>query len=384
MSHPSPAYGVEIVTLGEADFPAEWGTDVPPYAFKRRLDVVEVKFPARITEIGDYAFADCCNLRSLTLPPRVKVIYRAAFNNCIGLRGSLTIPPTLRELGEDAFTGCSGLSGELVIPGSLGKVSQGAFQGCNGLTSVRLAPTELRSRIIDFLSFRGCSALSSVHLFAGVSGIKQSAFAYCDGLTSIALPQNLRVLEEGAFEGSTANVRVLVVPKTVSNQVCVAVVKNLAPNLPMLEMVSAPDAVVSALDDHFLECRTMADVPSARRANSESVLQVHFWSHCTHRYLCTASQKACVITAMLVGTHTPHASVEGRQTTGGLPELPSELWIDVILTCLRRCDFGPTEPAVPRAWWVTRDELSDDGLGEPDESINAWSDGSYSYLDGPW
>jgi hypothetical protein len=345
MSHVFPACG-GAVTLGDADFLAAWGTVVPSSAFSDRLDVVEVIFPARINLIGAFAFAECVNMQSLTLPPGVKEIGQYAFYGCCGLRGALTLPSTLSRLGDNVFEKCSGLTGELVIPASLDEVSDGAFLGCRGLTSVRLETTELRSRSIGRSSFRWCSALTSIYLHGNVVEIKPFAFSMCcnrsyrEQPTLIALPQNLQLLGEGAFSGSTTNVRVLVVPMSVSDQVCTAVATQ---ELPMLEMVSAPNAVVSALGGHFMECRRMADVPSVRRVNSKSSgLQMRFWSPWTHRYLCTASQKACVVTAMLVGAHPPDASAQVHKATGGLPELASELWSYVILTFLQRHDFGPT------------------------------------------
>ncbi len=142
--------------LGDADFPAKWGSIVPNRAFRGRLDVMKAEVPAWIETISDEAFDECRNLEECVVPPGVKVGSNA-FSMCSKLLGTTVLgdmdfpaewgdtvpdmafknrpdivkvvfPPRIKTIGKDAFYECSNLV-ECVVP--LGtELGSGAFYGC--------------------------------------------------------------------------------------------------------------------------------------------------------------------------------------------------------------------------------------------------------------
>ena len=63
--------------------------------------------PEGVTEIGDYAFLGCHNLKSVSLPSTLKRIGVGAFCNCEHLDDSgLKLPNGLLEIGDYAFKNC--------------------------------------------------------------------------------------------------------------------------------------------------------------------------------------------------------------------------------------------------------------------------------------
>ena len=87
-----------------------------------------------VTEIGDYAFADCTGLTSITIPASVTSIGNYAFYDCTGLT-SVTILDGVTSIGYSAFNGCTGLT-SVAIPKSVTSIGEAAFYYCTGLESI--------------------------------------------------------------------------------------------------------------------------------------------------------------------------------------------------------------------------------------------------------
>jgi hypothetical protein len=178
------------------------------------------------------------------------------------------------------------------------------------------------------------------------------------------------------LEGSTANLRIVVVPPTVADSVVTTMAVMLgptrrevpgtgpfelamvdAPSVATVQLVSAPDAVVTVLGGAFADMTTMAEVRTAHR-DVTSVFDHHHWTVKAHKHrLCTSSQQACVRTVMLVAARlhaqwTPNARLARvcAVAVGQLQllALPDEIWQEV-LGWLRRTELGTLARAPPRA-----------------------------------
>lgn len=90
-----------------------------------------------VTEIGDYAFSGCCDLKRVSISNSVTFISWFAFYGCQGLK-ELVIPNSVTTISWDAFNGCKGLE-ELTIPNSVNFIYGSAFEGCIGLTKVTIS-----------------------------------------------------------------------------------------------------------------------------------------------------------------------------------------------------------------------------------------------------
>ena len=91
------------------------GTDMPNYGpldignhapwYSQRSKIKNVLIEENVTNIGEWAFAECFALTSITIPSSVTSINAAAFYNCSGLK-SITIPNSVTSIGSSAFENC--------------------------------------------------------------------------------------------------------------------------------------------------------------------------------------------------------------------------------------------------------------------------------------
>jgi len=92
--------------------------------------ITEVRIPASIVSVGEFAFADCPNLTKVTCKGGETIGY-SAFRGCEALL-SLTLPETLTTIDDSAFYGCTML-GTVKIPSSVTAIGTDAFMGCDRL-----------------------------------------------------------------------------------------------------------------------------------------------------------------------------------------------------------------------------------------------------------
>ncbi|MBO4875745.1 MAG: leucine-rich repeat domain-containing protein [Bacteroidales bacterium] len=137
----------------------------------------EVTIPNSVTNIGDYAFAECKELASITIPNSVIYIGKYAFSNCESLI-MVNIPNSVGYIGDCAFEQCKALT-SISIPNLITRIERGAFMYCKGLTSVTIPNS--------------------------VTSIGNGAFEYCSGLTSVIIPNSVTSIEEYAF-GQVRNI----------------------------------------------------------------------------------------------------------------------------------------------------------------------------------
>ncbi len=101
-------------------------TEIGEYAFSECCSLTSVNIPDSVTEIGEGAFGECGSLESITIPKGVTKIANAAFWGCRSLK-SVEIPESVTEIGEDAFCWCESLE-SITIPISMVKIGKNALQ----------------------------------------------------------------------------------------------------------------------------------------------------------------------------------------------------------------------------------------------------------------
>ena len=196
------------------------GSEATDYGWdKYRGEIEKITISDGITEIGDYAFANCDIMISASIPDSVKSINTAAFLMCESAEEivipesvtaigdyafsecyeltNLTIPDGIKGIGESAFYMCESVE-EIVIPKSINKVPVSAFGCCENLISVTI-PDSIK--IIDEFAFEGCLSLKEITIPESVTTIGYGAFIGCEGLRSIKIPQSVEFIDEDAFGG---------------------------------------------------------------------------------------------------------------------------------------------------------------------------------------
>ncbi|MCH5351347.1 MAG: leucine-rich repeat protein [Clostridiales bacterium] len=117
-----------------------------------------------VTEIGNYAFADCKSLTTVLIP-NVKKIGDFVF----GQYDEYATAPQIKEI---------------VLPASLTEMGQGVFFACSKLANVKI---EARLTAIPDYTFGYCESLVSIVLPDSVKRIGVFAFAGCSNLSDIDL-----------------------------------------------------------------------------------------------------------------------------------------------------------------------------------------------------
>lgn len=176
---------------------------IVPDSFSGDEDLVDVKLPDNLEQIGSYAFSGCKSLVSINTPDFVRYIFDGAFKNCTSLK-SITLPDGIKWLEYELFYGCSSLE-SIEIPNSVIGIESaycyeaepwshgigtiysidGVFEGCTSLRNIRL-PDNMS--VIGACAFANCSNLETVTLPKALHMIGTAAFAKCESLKEIICP----------------------------------------------------------------------------------------------------------------------------------------------------------------------------------------------------
>lgn len=192
----------------------------------------ELKYFTTLTNIRNFAFAECAKLKSIVVPDSVKVIGEKAFSNCpsleaivvasgnkaydsrydskaiirtkdsaliVGCKNTL-IPNTVSSIEEAAFMGSKGLT-SIEIPNSVTSIKNSAFSGCTALKTVLFGKYLTK---IGNDAFKSCTSLMDFVLPNGVTSIGQSAFSGCTSITSITIPANVTEIGQQILEGCSS------------------------------------------------------------------------------------------------------------------------------------------------------------------------------------
>ena len=100
-------------------------TVIGEFAFAECFNLKNIQFPESLTEIGDSAFAMCISLEELSLPASLEVIESNAFGDCYSIE-NIVLPDTITYIGDYAFAFCINLE-SINIPDNIEKIGDGAF-----------------------------------------------------------------------------------------------------------------------------------------------------------------------------------------------------------------------------------------------------------------
>ncbi len=155
----------------------------------------EFVIPATVTEIANYAFSGCRNLKSLTIPNSVTQIGHHAFEGCTNLE-TVTFPKSSISIDQYAFEDCKSLV-SLNISGTQTSIDRYAFKGCDSLVSIDISGTKTS---IDSYAFKDCNSLVSIDISGSSIFIYEEAFEDCKSLVSLNLSGTQTSIRACAFK----------------------------------------------------------------------------------------------------------------------------------------------------------------------------------------
>lgn len=231
---------VEIIEIQEVNMIERIGA----YAFfgcSSVPNIINADAFAENAEIGEYAFAECTNLRSFPLPKRMSAVPEGAFMNCAALTdiqgktsaffvnakafynctalNGFNFDSIHWSIGEYAFYNCSSLTTVDLSKSSVDYIGNYAFANCENIESVITSSTpsstignhafendghitnvQIRGKMttIGKESFSGCTSLTSVDL-SNADSVCEHAFDGCVNLTSVQFDDGLKSIKAWAF-----------------------------------------------------------------------------------------------------------------------------------------------------------------------------------------
>ena len=128
-----------------------------------------------VKRIGEYAFADCNNLKSVIIGNGITTIGNYAFYSCEKL-SSITIPDSVTSIGDSAFNHCDMLK-SVAIPDSVTTIGEKAFYFCRRIKTISMGN---RVTSIGDYAFNYCKSLESITIPDSVTSIGDDAFGMCN------------------------------------------------------------------------------------------------------------------------------------------------------------------------------------------------------------
>lgn len=191
--------------------------DIFQYAFCYNDTIKTIVIPECVTQIGDWAFFVCRNLKEVTMEGVVN-IGQNSFLTCTALE-QINVSSCLESIGQGAFNNTGyyndednwengilyistflltadnyKVSGDVIIKDGTLRIADYAFQYCRTITSVVIPESVL---YIGHGAFSECDLLKHVEINGGA--IEDSAFVDLDNLRSVYIGKKVSYIGHGAF-----------------------------------------------------------------------------------------------------------------------------------------------------------------------------------------
>ena len=168
-------------------------TEINEYAFASCNNVKNIKIADSVTKIAHSAFKNCTNLTYIQLSTSLNSIQDETFYNCIGLKNIL-IPENVSYISSEAFIGCSNL-GEINVHNNNNSYMSinGDLYSKDGMTLVLYAlgkidetfvvPSDVKR--INNRAFAGNERLENIVFQCNINSIGSFAFSGCSNLNNV-------------------------------------------------------------------------------------------------------------------------------------------------------------------------------------------------------
>ena len=153
-----------------------------------------------VTDIGDYAFADCSKLDTVSIPLSVTEIGWRSFQGCSNLK-SMSISKNVAAIGSAAFNGC--------------KIKAFSVDKNNPFFSTDRFGCLYDKKKTRLLSFPAGSEITSFQIPASVRAIDAGAFLQCENLIDVSIPNGTTCLNLGLFY-KCSKLQKITIPKSVT------------------------------------------------------------------------------------------------------------------------------------------------------------------------
>ena len=208
-------------------------TEIKANAFNGNSTIEEIEIQNKngkgVTKIGEYAFANCSNLKSIVIPDSVTEIGGDTFLNCYSLK-DVKLSKNIKEISYQMFYVCRSLE-EIVIPDNVTTISAGAFSNCNNLKKISLP--------------------------ASLTTIADNVFGSLTGIEEFILNKNANFVFENGILMDKDRTRIYYITSDLMNNEVFSVpdgIERLRPNMlrgDSIKKVKIPASVIEIENDFF-------------------------------------------------------------------------------------------------------------------------------------
>lgn len=172
----------------------------------------EVVLPDDITNIGEWCFYNCANLKTINIPDAVTSFGKSCFEGCLAVE--ITLPPSIKTLNQACFKGCKKLQASS-LPETVTYMSDNVFNNCDSITTFTM-PSTIKQ--IPISTLRDCDNLTSVTLLADVTSIGGYCFNASKNFETLIMPNitSVPTVETTSFGGTkiSSGIGYIYVPDT--------------------------------------------------------------------------------------------------------------------------------------------------------------------------
>ncbi len=159
---------------------------LPERAYEGRTDITKLVINKGLTEIGEYAFAGCENLKEIVFPHNRILLRRGSFFNCTSLV-KIDIPD-IANICPSAFENCISLE-KIFLPWTISNIYSKAFKNCYLLEKVCFSDKVASGITIYSGAFENCLSLEVIE-FPEHTAVDTESFINCAKLKEIHIKDN--------------------------------------------------------------------------------------------------------------------------------------------------------------------------------------------------
>lgn len=196
-------------------------------------EALEVLDLSGATELGSYLCMGDTSLREVKLCDDLTELPQGAFGGCTALK-TITLPSKLQTIKISAFQNTA--IENITLPDSVTELQMYAFRYCRQLKTIQFSdslqqigngafeqcyaleeavlPATLQK--LGRFAFSSCESLKTVAFHSATTQIGDTCFNYCDALETVTLPSNMTYIPDSLFSGCSA-LRTVNIPDTVES-----------------------------------------------------------------------------------------------------------------------------------------------------------------------
>lgn len=261
--------GIQYILLDNGTYEASLWTKTPDID----LEIAATINGKAVTSIAVDGFRNAKDIEKIYISDGVKRIGRAAFASCDSL-SLIRIPDSIEFIESDAFMACPMLEYEMHDNGKyLGNETNPYCVLIDVIDNdVRSFSISQNTRVINYMSLRGCLYIENVSIPASVVGIGDSAFGGMHRLKEITIPKTVKVVGNSILS-QCSELTTVVLPEGMTT-----IPAQMFYNCSSLRTINIPSTVKGIEYYAFAHCEELSNITIGKNIE---YIKHHAFDGCT-------------------------------------------------------------------------------------------------------